>query len=105
MMKTKNKNSAIDHSDDQSRNRNLNSDNTLNRDINKNSQAERFPESSMNKSSREDAEKTNKEEDDSTIESLADDVHMVGSRATSSSPDDIAGVADLDKGMRRAKRR
>lgn len=98
------KNKDQKSSKDSKRDTALNSENNLNRDINRNSQAERFPESTMNKSSREDAEAVN-EEDDSTLEALADDVHMVGSRTTSSAPDDIAGVADLDKGMRRSKRR
>jgi len=72
---------------------------------------ERFPESNMSKDQREDAEHVEKKrqepnQDSSDIQQLADDVEgTVGSRVTSSSPDDIAGVADLDRGMRRAKRR
>lgn len=66
---------------------------------------ERFPESheaeeEMERKRREEANK------DADIELLASDVSgTVSSRDTSSSPEDIAGVADLDRGMRRAKRR
>jgi hypothetical protein len=43
--------------------------------------------------------------DDSNIEELAADVEgPVAGRTTSSSPEDIAGVADLDNGMRRARK-
>ena len=46
-----------------------------------------------------------KEKDDD-IELLANDVQgTVSSRDTSSSPEDIAGVADIDRGMRRSRRR
>ena len=80
----------------------------LNRDINKNSQNERFPESNMTKDSHKDAKKTGeKEKDDSNIEALVND-DLAGStnaRATGSSADDIAGVSDLDNGMKRADRR
>ena len=59
-----------------------------------------FPESQMTKDQRKDAEKVKSEKDDE-IGALADDVDgTVGSRQTSSSPDDIAGVADLDRGLR-----
>ena len=59
-----------------------------------------FPESQMAKEQRKDAENVKGEKDDD-IEALADDVDgTVGSRQSSSSPEDIAGVADLDKGLR-----
>ena len=59
-----------------------------------------FPESQMTKEQRKDAEKVKGKKDDD-IEALADDVDgTVGSRQSSSSPDDIAGVADLDRGLR-----
>jgi len=45
------------------------------------------------------------EKDDSDIESLAADTGTVSERTTGTSPSDIAGVADLDRGMRRAKRK
>lgn len=65
---------------------------------------ERFPESNLAK---DEIEKMKDEEKkDSDIELLADDVSgTVSDRNTSSSPDDIAGVSDIDRGMRRAKRR
>ena len=64
-----------------------------------------FPESRMHKDQREDAERVKREKDDSNIEDLATDVEgTVGSRTTGSSPEDIAGVSDLDRGMRRSRR-
>ncbi|HEY9487448.1 MAG TPA: hypothetical protein VIQ51_03910 [Chryseosolibacter sp.] len=70
------------------------------------SKPERFPESpaareEMKKKSR----KAQKKKDDD-IELLSQDVEgTVSERDTSSSPDDIAGVSDLDRGMRRARRK
>jgi hypothetical protein len=66
--------------------------------------AERFPESNVMREELEDSA-VEEEKDDSDIESLANDTGTVGERTTGSSPNDIAGVADLDRGMRRAKRR
>jgi hypothetical protein len=69
------------------------------------SRPDRFPESlqakdELDKCEQEEAKK------DADIELLAGEVQgTVSSRDTSSSPEDIAGVADLDRGMRRAKRR
>jgi hypothetical protein len=64
----------------------------------------RFPESPVNDDmvEREDEEK----KDDSDIELLAGDVAgSVGDRVTSTHPSDIAGVSDLDAGMRRGIRK
>ena len=59
-----------------------------------------FPESQMTKEQRKDAEKVQGEKHDD-IEALANDVNgTVGSRQSGSSPEDIAGVADLDRGLR-----
>lgn len=80
---------------------------TLNRDIHKNLQKERFPESTMAKDSRADAEKAEKVRDHADGEKASaddDTTGMVGSRVTSSSADDLAGVADIDKGLKRAER-
>ncbi len=70
---------------------------------------DRFPESSMSKDQRADVERIRQgrgEKDSSDIEQLADDVKgTVGSRETGSSPQDIAGVADLDRGLRRRRRK
>lgn len=68
------------------------------------SKPERFPESHEAKDEiekrKEDANKA------ADVELAASDVSgTVSSRETSSSPEDIAGVSDLDRGMRRAKRR
>lgn len=63
----------------------------------------KFPESLQ---AREQIEKQENQEKDDNIELLADDVSpTVGERVTGSNPNDIAGVSDLDRGMRRAKRR
>lgn len=65
---------------------------------------DRFPESPLTKEEME--RRDNKAKDDSDIELLADDVEgTVRGRQTSSSPGDIAGVSDLDRGMRRARRK
>ena len=76
------------------------------------SKPERFPEShqaqdEMERVEREERRaKERRGKDDSNIELLADEVQgSVSSRETSNSPEDIAGVSDLDRGMRRAKRR
>jgi hypothetical protein len=64
----------------------------------------RFPESRPAKGAVSDADEAG--EKDSDIELLAEDVAgSVGARETGSSPSDIAGVSDIDTGMRRAKRR
>ena len=64
----------------------------------------RFPESSASKGQEKDRSKAKKK--DSDIELLAEDVAgSVGDRETGSSPGDIAGVSDIDTGMRRAKKR
>ena len=70
---------------------------------------DRFPESHeaqdelVNKD-HQGAPKKKKKDDD--IELLAGEVSgTVSSRDTGSNPSDIAGVQDLDRGMRRAKRR
>jgi hypothetical protein len=80
-------------------------DSNLNRDINRNFQNERFPESNVGKNPRKDSDPQQK--DDSEIEALAEDVSgTVSERTTdSSSPADIAGVADLDRGLGRARRK
>jgi hypothetical protein len=92
-MKTDNKNSHKDRSRDPESN--------LNRDIHKNSQQERFPEANMAKESREAAAE---QEKNRTTDELADDVSETrDSRPTNRSVDDIAGVSDLDKGMKRAE--
>lgn len=70
-----------------------------------------FPESRQARDEMEKVERVKKTEErehekDDDIELLAQDVKgTVSSRDTSSSPEDIAGVADLDRGMRRASRR
>lgn len=65
-----------------------------------------FPESNQAK---DEFEKRAHEEEanrNADLELLAGEVSgTVSSRDTSSSPEDIAGIADLDRGMRRAKRR
>lgn len=100
-MKTENKNSEKDL--------NANPDSKLN--TNKApSKSDRFPES---KQARDEMERQRDVEKDSPsgkkddeIELLADDVAgTVSSRDTGSSPEDIAGVADLDQGMRRSRRK
>jgi hypothetical protein len=105
-MKSDNKKSERDPSAKEEKDLKKGPGKDLNRDINKNSQNERFPESNMTKDSRKDAEK-NRKKDDSDIETLVND-DLAGStnaRSTSTSADDIAGVADLDNGMKRADRR
>jgi hypothetical protein len=102
-MKTDNKNSEKDL--------NGNPESELN--TNRTSESgDTFPESNLAKDGtlettkdRED-KKARKVKKDSDIELLADDVTgSVGDRSTGTSPGDIAGVQDLDRGMRRAKRR
>lgn len=73
------------------------------------SKPDRFPESNetkdeFEKRAHEDAKKdANKDAD---IELLASEVKgTVGTRETSTSPEDTAGVSDLDRGMRRARRK
>jgi hypothetical protein len=63
---------------------------------------DRFPESMQAKDEIKRQENPKKDDD---IELLAGEVQgTVGSRDTSSSPEDIAGVSDIDRGMRRARR-
>jgi hypothetical protein len=72
------------------------------------SKPDRFPESNQAKDELEKVEHPHNEqpEKDDDIELLAQDVEgTVSSRDTSSDPDDIAGVADIDRGMRRARRK
>lgn len=77
---------------------------------------DRFPESreaqgEMEKVKRQQQEEqeevdAKEEKKDDNIELLADDVRgTVSSRDTSSDPNDIAGVADLDRGLKRGRRR
>jgi hypothetical protein len=94
MMKTDNRNSEKDL------NANPESRLNTNKPVTK---PDRFPESHLAK---DEMEKRENEQKDSDIELLAGDVTgHVSDRNTSSSPDDIAGVSDLDRGMRRARRR
>lgn len=70
---------------------------------------DRFPESSMTKDQRKDVEKMKRpdgEKEEPTIQELADNLdNTVGRRKTGSSPTDTAGVADLDQGLRRSRRK
>ena len=67
------------------------------------SRGKTFPESQQ---ARDEMEKKAHEDKDDDIELLAGEVKgTVSGRDTSSDPEDIAGVADLDRGMRRARRR
>lgn len=92
------------------RTENLDSEKDLNAnpesDLNTNrpvSKPDRFPESLQAK---DEEEKRKHRKPDTDIEALADDVAgSVGERETGSNPDDIAGVSDIDKGMRRSRRR
>ena len=64
----------------------------------------RFPESQQARDEMEKRGHPDKKDDD--IELMADEVKgTVSSRDTSSDPEDIAGVSDLDQGMRRARKR
>lgn len=64
---------------------------------------DRFPESVQAKD--EEEKLRHKKHDSSNIEQLADDVAgSVGERETGSNPEDLAGVSDLDRGMRRSRR-
>lgn len=97
-MKTDNRNSEKDL------NANPNSGLNKNKPL---SGREHFPESQQARdeiAKRKHPEQRKKKDDD--IELLANDVKgTVSDRDTSSDPGDIAGVSDLDNGMRRAKRR
>jgi hypothetical protein len=67
------------------------------------SKPERFPESQQ---ARGEMERQADQEKDDNIELLAGEVAgTVSNRDTSSDPEDIAGVADIDRGLRRGKRR
>lgn len=98
-MKTDNRNSEKDL--------NANPDSRLN--TNKPaSNPDRFPESHLSKDEMEKREREHpsNKKDDSDIELLAGEVKgTVSNRDTSSDPEDIAGVSDLDSGMRRARRK
>lgn len=50
---------------------------------------------------KQDEGKQKKKKETTSFESLANSVGPVSSRATASNPEDIAGVADLDKGLNR----
>ncbi|HEX8039133.1 MAG TPA: hypothetical protein VF490_08265 [Chryseosolibacter sp.] len=64
---------------------------------------DRFPESAQAK---DEEQKLRNKKPDTDIEQLADDVTgTVGERETGSNPSDIAGVSDIDRGMRRARRK
>ena len=93
-MKTENKNSEKDL------NANPESSLNTNKPLTK---PKKFPESQQ---AHDEMEKLEREKKDDEIELLADDVRgTTSSRDTSSDPDDIAGVSDLDTGMRRARRK
>lgn len=65
---------------------------------------ERFPESDQARDEIRKQKQPHEKDDD--IDLLAQDVQgTVSSRDTSSDPEDIAGVSDLDTGMRRSRRR
>lgn len=96
-MKTDNKNSEKDL------NANPNSELNTNKPL---KGREHFPESQQAKDEVEKRKQPGQHKKDDDIELLANDVKgTVSSRDTSSSPDDIAGVSDLDTGMRRARRK
>lgn len=70
------------------------------------SKPDRFPESPTAKEEMKKKSRKAKKEKDDDIELLSQDVEgTVSDRDTSSSPEDIAGVSDLDRGMRRARRK
>ena len=96
-MKTDNRNSEKDL--------NANPDSSLN--TNKPlSGRDRFPESQQARDEKEKHDRPAGRRKDDDIELLANDVKgTVSSRDTSSNPEDIAGVSDLDQGMRRSRRR
>jgi len=103
-MKTDNKDSEKDL--------NANPDSSLNTNRTT-GEHDRFPESrqardemELQRRREEMAAREKKEKDNSNIESLADDVAgTVGDRTTGSNPRDIAGVSDIDRGMRRGRRK
>ena len=67
---------------------------------------DRFPESQQARDEMERLKEEQQKEKDDDIELLADDVQgTVSTRETGSSPEDIAGVADIDRGMRRSRRK
>ena len=93
-MKTDNRNSEKDL------NANPDSELNTNRPVSK---GDRFPESQQAKDEMKKESPNAKKDDD--IELLAGEVKgTVSERDTSSSPADIAGVADIDRGLRRGKR-
>ena len=61
-----------------------------------------FPESPMNDEKKNQKKKSKKDSDAGPM--LDESPSSVGERATGSSPSDIAGVSDIDTGMRRAKK-
>jgi len=97
-MKTDNRNSEKDL--------NANPDSSLNKNKPRTGR-ERFPESQQ---AQDEIEKKRQHPEgrrkDDDIELLSQDVKgTVSSRDTSTDPEDIAGVSDLDQGMRRSRRR
>lgn len=64
---------------------------------------DRFPESNQAK---DEEQKLRNRKTDTDIGQLSDEVTgTVGERETGSDPSDIAGVSDIDRGMRRARRK
>lgn len=61
-----------------------------------------FPESPMNEEKKNQKKKNRKDSDTEPL--LEESPSTVGERTTGTSPSDIAGVADLDTGMKRAKK-
>ena len=67
------------------------------------SKPDKFPESQQ---ARDEMEKQAHQDKDDEVELLAGEVSgTVSSRDTSSDPQDIAGVADIDRGLRRGRKR
>jgi hypothetical protein len=101
----KNNNMKTDNRDsEKDLNANPNSELNTNRPLGR----EKFPESPAsreNSEKREDPVKKEGRKKDDEIELLADDVKgTVSERGTGSNPNDTAGVSDIDRGMRRARR-
>ncbi|MEO5602332.1 MAG: hypothetical protein ABIR06_15530 [Cyclobacteriaceae bacterium] len=66
------------------------------------SKSDGFPESPMNEEKKNQKKKNKKDSDTGLL--LDESPSSVGERTTGTSPSDIAGVSDLDTGMRRAKK-
>jgi hypothetical protein len=64
-------------------------------------QERKFPDSSMTKDQRKDAERVKDELADDDLASSTEDLNAT--RSTGSTPDDQAGIADIDRGLDRAK--